>query len=323
MTDTDTAVGIILHLQRLSTEDGPGLRTTVFYKGCPLHCQWCHNPESISPRAQVQWLAARCIGCQSCIETCSQHALTLTEEGILRDRSLCSVCGSCVEACPTGAMEMLGKTVEPAGLVRELCKDRAYYEKYGGGVTLSGGEPTLQPRLTHELLAALKSAGLHTALDTCALCSPAVLADLYPLADLFLVDLKLIDPAEHKAWTGAPLEPILANLNWLAEQMRRDRGEKKLWIRTPLIPGATFTGANLGAISAYLAAHLDDVVERWEMCAFNNLCRDKYARLGMEWTFQTTPLMTRAELDQASAWANNGGFDPQRTFVTGAAKLEE
>ena len=323
MNDIDTASGLILHLQRLSTEDGPGLRTTVFYKGCPLSCRWCHNPESISPKKQVQWISARCIGCDSCLPVCPAHALTHTDAGILRDRSVCTACGSCVEACPTGAMEQLGTPTLLPNLVKELVKDRVYFSKYGGGVTLSGGEPTLQPRFTHALLAALKAENINTALDTCALCSPSVLSDLFPLADLFLVDLKLIDPAEHIAWTGAPLAPILANLRWLAAQIRKMPGYKKLWIRTPLIPAATFTQANLSGISAFLTAELSDVVDRWEMCAFNNLCRDKYSRLGMEWQFQSASLMTRTELDQAKAWAVNGGFDPQRTFVTGAAKTEE
>lgn len=324
MSDNGSTTGLILHLQRLSTEDGPGLRTTVFYKGCPLHCQWCHNPESISPAPQVQWIAARCIGCDSCIEACPNQALTHINMGIDRARSLCEACGKCVETCPTGAMELLGTATSVKELARELVKDSAYFKKYSGGVTLSGGEPTLQPRFSLELLHELKTSHLNTALDTCALCTSTTLADLYPLVDLFLVDLKLIDPLEHKHWTGAPLEPILANLRWLADQLRQDRdGRKKLWMRTPLIPGATFTAANLSGISTFLATELNDVVERWELCAFNNLCRDKYARLDMDWTFQSTTLMTTAELNQAKTWANSGGFDPQRIFVTGAAKLEE
>ena len=121
--------GTILHLQRLSTEDGPGIRTTVFFKGCPLHCQWCHNPESISTRKQVQWLGTRCIGCDSCIEACEEHGLTRSADGIVRDRALCVVCGRCVEACPAGAMELLGRDVTVAELVAELIKDRAYFEK--------------------------------------------------------------------------------------------------------------------------------------------------------------------------------------------------
>jgi pyruvate formate lyase activating enzyme len=219
-------------------------------------------------------------------------------------------------------MEMLGARTSVNELVYELNKDRAYFEKSGGGVTLSGGEPTLQPRFTMELVQQLKESGLSVALDTGALCSSATLNDLFPLVDVFLIDLKLIDPTEHQHWTGAPLELILSNLHWLADQIRHDPCHKKLWIRTPLIPGATFTQANLSGISTFLAAEISDVVERWELCAFNNLCRDKYIRLDMVWLFQSTPLMTRSEMDLAASWAKSGGFDPQRTFVTGAAKVE-
>lgn len=323
MTNTATQTGLILHLQRLSTEDGPGLRTTVFFKGCPLRCQWCHNPESIATRPEVQWLKNRCIGCDSCIEVCEQHGLTHMAEGIVRDRSVCTACGACVEACPANAMEKLGTPISVEELAAELVKDRAYFEKSGGGVTLSGGEPTLQPHFTLELVRRLKEAGLNVAIDTCLLSQRQTLEALFPLADIFLVDLKLIDPREHQRWTNAPLAPILSNLDWLVTEMQRQMGSKRLWIRTPLIPGATDSRENLSGISAYLATHGMEVIKRWELCAFNNLCRDKYARLDLDWQFQKTQLMTRAALDQARNWANEGGFDPQRTFVTGAARLQE
>lgn len=320
---TDTTTGLILHLQRLSTEDGPGLRTTVFFKGCPLHCRWCHNPESISPKVEIQWLAVRCIGCNSCIEACVQNALTRSEEGILRDRELCTVCSACAEACPSGAMEILGVSATVDELADELCKDRAYFEKSGGGVTFSGGDPTLQPSFALDLARQLKAKGLPVALDTCALCSRTTLEKLFPWFDVYLVDLKLIDPEEHQRWTSAPLAPILANLSWLAEEIRTRAPGKLLWIRTPLIPDATYTQANLTGISAWLAANVGSTAARWELCAFNNLCRDKYTRLDQEWLFGQTELMTQAGLDQAGAWARSGGFDPARVFVTGAAKLED
>jgi pyruvate formate lyase activating enzyme len=225
MIDTDTVTGLILHLQRLSTEDGPGLRTTVFYKGCPLHCLWCHNPESINPGSQVQWISVRCIGCDSCMQVCQHGALTHTETGIIRDRSLCTACGACVEACPAGAMEMLGAPTSVSELVYELNKDRAYFEKSAGGVTLSGGEPTLQPRFTMELVQQLKESGLSVALDTCALCSSATLNDLFPLVDAFLVDLKLINPTEHQHWTGYDMTPVT-----------RNSGSARRSFRVPLLP---------------------------------------------------------------------------------------
>jgi len=312
--------GTILHLQRLSTEDGPGIRTTVFFKGCTLRCEWCHNPESLSRHRQVQWLANRCIGCASCVAACEVHGLTLTAEGVIRDRRLCVTCGRCVEACPSGAMEMLGKEVSAAELTAELLKDRAYFEKSDGGVTLSGGEPTLQPAFCAALMDALHAEGVHVALDTCGLCAPGVFSELAAKADLILFDLKLMNPDEHKRWTGADNSRILRNLEIARDFVSRSGGAKRLWIRTPLIPGATTAPGNLAGISAYLGASFDGSVERWELCAFNNLCRDKYERLGMRWTFAETELLTAQELQQMGEWARSGGFDPSRTFVTGAAK---
>lgn len=321
MSLPDTAItGTILHLQRLSTEDGPGIRTTVFFKGCPLHCQWCHNPESISIQKQVHWIGTRCIGCDSCIEVCEEHGLTHTAEGIERDRALCVVCGRCVDACPAGAMEMLGTEVTVTELVAELLKDRAYFEKSGGGVTLSGGEPTLQPSFCAALMDALHGEGISVALDTCGLSAAAVFKPLVEKADIILYDMKLLDGAEHQLWTGVDNRRILENLAVARDVIAASGGQQRLWIRTPLIPGATTTEANLKAIGAHIAANLNGQVERWELCAFNNLCRDKYERLGLQWAFADAELLSQSELDQLGGWAKLSGFDPSRTFVTGAAK---
>jgi len=310
--------GTILHLQRLSTEDGPGIRTTVFFKGCPLNCQWCHNPESIAAGPEVQWLETRCIGCNICLKVCPQHGIHAAADGRRIDRQRCTACGICVEDCPANALEMLGVQHEAAALVEELLKDRVYFDKSGGGVTLSGGEPTAQPAFTGEVLRRLKQAGVATALDTCGLVAPAVLEALLPDVDLILYDLKLADPQQHRRYTGAGNERILANLLWLRQHL----DGRALWLRTPLIPGASATQDNLTALSAWIAANLDGAAQRWELCAFNNLCRDKYRRLERNWEYAATPLMSAAELEQARRWALAAGLQPEFVSVTGAAKVE-
>ena len=315
--------GQILHLQRLSTEDGPGIRTTVFFKGCPLHCTWCHNPESISKQMQTQWFAVRCIGCQTCVEACPNGCLTLLEDGVHIDRDRCQACGTCAEACPSGAMEALGKTVSVDELLVELLKDRAYYEKSGGGVTLSGGEPTFQPDFAEALLRGLKEQGISTALDTCGLTSKQVLARLLPYTDLVLFDLKLTNDAQHREFTGQPNKHILENLLFVRDYIQEQGTSTQLWVRTPLIPGATDTDENLLGIGRYLTEHLNGRLSRWELCAFNNLCRDQYERLGLEWLFASTPLMTADELAHCEQVARSAYQHPEIVLATGATRIPE
>ena len=309
--------GLILHLQRLSTEDGPGIRTTVFFKGCPLRCEWCHNPESLLAHPQMQWLENHCIGCHSCLKVCPKGCLTDGGGGISIDRLVCDGCGVCAAECPANAMECLGREIGVEELVSELIKDRAYYEKSGGGVTLSGGEPTAQPAFVEELLKRLKEAGIATALDTCGLCAPQLLERMLPWVDLVLYDLKLSDATLHKQYTGQENGLIQDNLR------RTAAAGKTIWIRTPLIPGVSDQRENILAIGGLIASGLGGKVERWELCAFNNLCRDKYRRLGMEWAYGSRILQSRANLDEIEAWAKSSGFDPGRVFVTGAARLEK
>jgi pyruvate formate lyase activating enzyme len=310
--------GRILHLQRLSTEDGPGLRTTVFFKGCPLRCVWCHNPESLISNPQTQWFSMRCLACQTCVETCPNGCLSMVEENLVIDRGCCEACGKCAQACPSGALELLGRTVTVEEVIAELLKDRAYYEKSGGGVTLSGGEPAFQPEFAAALLQALKQHGISTALDTCGLCSVQVLDCLLPHTDLVLFDLKLLDSAVHAEYTGATNARILENLQRVRDYVLSREPAPALWIRTPLIPGATAVEGNLLAIGRHLADHLDGAVSRWELCAFNNLCRDQYTRLDMQWQYSCTPLMTHAELAQCEQAARASGFPAERIFATGA-----
>ncbi|HVO69972.1 MAG TPA: glycyl-radical enzyme activating protein, partial [Aggregatilineaceae bacterium] len=239
-------------------------------------------------------------------------------DGLQIDRERCQACGRCAEACPANAIEALGKPVTAAALVKELLKDRAFYDTSGGGVTLSGGEPTLQPDFAEALLSGLKAQGLATALDTCGACPQAVLDRLLPLTDLVLYDLKLMEAERHRAYTGLPNDQILENLLYLAEWMRRQRGRLKLWIRTPLIPGATTGDDNLRGLGRFIAECLDGLAARWELCAFNNLCRDKYERLRMDWAYADQPLMTAEALAHCAQVAKSSGVNPEIVIATGA-----
>jgi pyruvate formate lyase activating enzyme len=323
MMEREERSGLILHVQRLSTEDGPGIRSTVFFKACPLSCRWCHNPESISGRPEVQWFPTRCIGCRSCTAACPRGCIVSANGGLSIDRARCQGCGACAEECPTGALELLGRRVTVDGLVAELVKDRSYYESSGGGVTLSGGEPLAQPGFTAAVLHELKARGIQTAVDTCGFASAEAVESVLPDADLILFDLKGMDGDAHAAFTGQPNEPILRNLLRIAAARKAGAGRPRLWIRTPLIPGSTATGDVLRAIGAFIAGQLDGAVERWELCAFNNLCRDKYGRLGLPWAYDRNPLMAREELDAMAGHARASGVPPGIVSVTGAAREEK
>jgi pyruvate formate lyase activating enzyme len=307
--------GRVLNLQRMSTEDGPGLRTTVFLKGCPLACTWCHNPESLSPRPQVVWQQARCVACGACLDACPERLERPP------DPARCQACGRCVEACPAAAMEMLGREWDAVTLVNELLKDRAFFGAEGG-VTLSGGEPTLQPAFAETVMTRLRAEGVHVALDTCGLCPEDTLLRLAGCADLILFDVKDIDPARHERFTGQSNARILQNLKALAGLVRARGGRPALWVRTPLIPDATAADANLQGLGRFLATNLAGVLGRWDLCAFNNLCREQYRRLGLTWAFADAPLMTRGELEHFAATARASGVDPALVHASGATRME-
>lgn len=303
---------LILNYQRMSTEDGPGLRTTLFVKGCPLKCRWCHNPESISFKKQIEWLQVRCMGCGECIKSCPNGALTATEKGIIVDRDKCIACGTCINACPTGAIECKGTETTLAEAFKELIKDAAYFGQEGG-VTLSGGEIMAQAKEAAELLKMLKEHGIGTAVDTCGLTNKANFDLVFPYTDVFLYDIKLIDPEQHEKFTGVRNDIILENFSYLAEKVKGT--DKRIWIRTPIIPGATDTDENIRGIARFIKGKY----ERWEMCAFNNLCRDKYDRLYQEWFFAKTELMTDERMDELVHIAEEEGLT--NVYRTGATRL--
>jgi len=271
---------------------------------------------------QIQWLENRCIGCGTCVKTCSKKCVTKTEQGILIDRGLCNGCGDCARTCPANAMELLGKTMTLDALSDEVVKDRVFFEKSGGGVTLSGGEPLLQPNFSAALLRNLKEKGISTAMDTCGLCSTSSLDKVLPYIDVVLFDLKEIDREKHRAFTGQDNNRIFDNLLYIGDYMMKASPRKALWIRTPLIPDATATRDNINGIGSFLGKNLRGMVQRWELCAFNNLCRDKYRRLGITWQYAGTPLMTKSMVREMEQCAGQSGVNPEIVFATGQMQVE-
>lgn len=312
---------MIFEIQRLSTEDGPGIRTTVFFKGCALACAWCHNPESISARPQLHWIASRCIGCGTCCSVCPETALTLSDAGLTIDRQRCTQCGLCAAECPSTAMELIGTRWHLDDLVHEVLKDRAYFASSGGGVTAGGGEPGLQAPFLAAFLRALKQADVHTAVDTCGCFPGPVLDDVLPFTDLVLYDLKEIDPDRHRTFTGRSNALILDNLQAIRTRMAAGATPQELWIRTPVIPDATATEANITGIGQWLADHMQNTVTRWELCAFNNLCRDKYLRLDRDWFFKTHSLLSQTTLEHLADIARRSGVDPAIVHWSGTTRI--
>ncbi|NLV42794.1 MAG: glycyl-radical enzyme activating protein [Candidatus Hydrogenedentes bacterium] len=241
----DTPSGVVFDIQRMCVHDGPGIRTVVFLKGCPLRCAWCHNPEGMDPRPQLLYHAAACVQCGKCAEVCPEGAhLFDSETGHLLDRSRCRACFACVDACCAGALTRAGRTMTVAEVMAEALRDKPFYDATGGGITLSGGEPLAQPEFARALLAAARGAGVHTCVETSCAVPWAVLQGVLPVTDLFLADLKETDPALHKHHTGRGNRRILANLRAL------DRAGAALVLRCPLVPGATLRDDHLAAVAA-------------------------------------------------------------------------
>lgn len=302
--------GLAFNVQQFSIEDGPGIRTTVFMKGCPLRCAWCHNPEGLRPTPDLVWYDVRCIGARDCVRACRENALALSPQGMRIDRERCNVCGVCAEACPSAALEVIGRRWTPEQLLEELLKDQVFYETSGGGVTFSSGEPMMQVDFLCEVLPLCKEAGLHIALDTCGAVSSERYQRVLDWVDLVLYDLKLMDPERHRAATGICNDLILQNARLLAA-----RGVP-LWIRTPVIPGYTDDPDNIRAIGRFIREALP-TVERWDLLAYTYLGRPKYHRLDIPYQLEDVSLLTRHEIE--STWQDAANLVPV-THWSGATR---
>ncbi len=262
--------GLVFDIQRYSSHDGPGIRTTVFMKGCPLGCFWCHNPESISLRPEVLVNAAKCIGCGACIHACPCGAM---RNVAAMDRARCTGCGACASACPAKALSLAGKLMDCDEIVREILKDKAFYDRSGGGVTFSGGEALLQSAFVAQTLKSSKEQGIHTAVDTSGAVPYESIEEVLPHTDLFLYDIKTADAAKHAQGCGTDNARVLENLERLC------RAGANVLIRVPVIPGFNDDEASMRAIGDVIAAMPGE--RNVELLRFHRMGAGKYESLGL------------------------------------------
>lgn len=262
--------GIIFDIQRYSIHDGPGIRTTVFLKGCPLSCFWCQNPESQALEPVILFDRSRCTSCGQCITACPSGANSLTDEGIKIARGKCTGCGKCLEVCPNEARKLAGRYVTVAEVMEEVLRDRKFYERSGGGVTLSGGEPTLQSEFALHILKKCQEAGLHTAMETCGYVPWQTLEKLLEFTDLVLYDIKCLDTKKHNKATGKPNDLIIANAKKIARS-------KEMRVRVPLIPGFNDSEEEVSELVRFVKKELGPL--KIDLLSYNKLGQDKYGRL--------------------------------------------
>ena len=293
---------LLFDIKRYAINDGPGIRTTLFMKGCPLHCVWCHNPESWSPHPQILYKKSKCIGCQTCVEACPQHLLELTPDGIqfkyTRGQEQCVVCSKlhtvpdpfCTAECPTTALEQCGREWTMEELMREVEKERDIMIDSGGGVTLCGGEPLMHPEDTLALLKELGRRGFHRTVDTTLYASKEVVEAVADHCDLFLVDLKLMDSEKHRRYTGVSNDLILQNIRYLAE-----RGSHFV-IRIPLIEGINADEDNMEATARFLSSltsHSSPLTIH--LLPYHDVGKDKHRRMWSTYNPQNIPMASPSD----------------------------
>ncbi|MCC8164647.1 MAG: glycyl-radical enzyme activating protein [Planctomycetes bacterium] len=277
----------LFNIQRFSIHDGPGIRTTVFFKGCPMRCLWCSNPESIRPEPEVMWQKAACTGCRACVTACPVGAVVGAADGPTFDRVRCTACGACLAACPHGALTMAGKLYSLEEVTTECQRDRDFFEESGGGVTLSGGEATAQADFAAALLRRLRDDNVHTAIETNGVTGRDAFRKVAALADLILFDIKHHDPDKHREGTGRDIRAVCENLRWLVAS------DREVVVRIPVIRGYSETRADAAAFARLLGAV---GVRRAQLLPFHQMGQNKYAMIGRDYALADQPQMRKEEL---------------------------
>ena len=295
----------IFNKQKYNMYDGPGVRTLVFFKGCPLRCKWCSNPEGLERKYQIMFKPTTCVSCGSCVPVCPQkiHSISSSGEHII-DRSIdCIGCGQCVEACIPDALKVAGEQVPISELLEYVEQDRAFYDQSGGGVTLGGGEVTAQPEAAINLLQACKQEGLHTAIETCGYTKKETILRFAEYVDLFLFDLKHIDPDRHFELTGVRNEMILENL----EELIMKRNHVK--VRMPMLKGINDSEAEIRGVIEFLKPFREfKNFEGIDLLPYHKLGVNKYVQLGMDYPIEGDPSLDDADLDRIEGWIREYDF---------------
>jgi pyruvate formate lyase activating enzyme len=283
--------GIIFDIKRYAIHDGPGIRTTVFLKGCPLRCQWCANPESQKKSAEIAFMASECIGCGGCADICPEKAISIENDRPVRDPIMCASCGSCADQCPAEALQVMGRSTTADAVFDEISADQPFWERSGGGITLSGGEPLMQLEFAAALLRRCRENYLHTVLDSCLHVPTQSLEAVNADVNLFLCDLKLMSAPRHRELTGFSNELILQNLTLLL------KSDRDVLVRRPLIPGLNDDADELNALGLFLESLRPGV--QLELLPYHRLGESKFERLGREYLLSEIKPPGKEEMTRA------------------------
>jgi pyruvate formate lyase activating enzyme len=303
---------VVFNIQRFSLHDGPGIRTTVFLKGCSMSCFWCHNPEGQHPEQELRYVPERCIACGQCVLSCPNHAHEMLDGKHLFLRDRCDLSGACVETCYSRALQMEGRVMTVSQVMEEILSDKPFYESSGGGVTLSGGEPALNKDFARDILEQCKNHRLHTAIETCGEVPWSSLEALLPFTDLIMMDIKHVDAVKHELATGQSNERILSNARRLASS------GKKIIFRTPVVPSVNDTEEEIGQIAGFIreliglrrSAHQNENGEiSYELLAFHKLAAGKYASLGLDYKARDVEPPTKERMTALLEAARCSGID--------------